>query len=120
MGGKSMAELHDSAGQYTDAEMISMRARMQGFILPSVVRTEQEAEAFETACLYQIEHERRLMALMGNQEIPKGVTGFEIGHFSMTFESGAFSGVLTRKTICDAAYGTLLYAGLLYRGVEGR
>lgn len=115
-----MAELHDSAGQYTDAEMISMRARMQGFILPSVVRTEQEAEAFETACLYQIEHERKLLELMGSQEIPKGVTGFEIGHFSMTFESGAFCGVLTRKTICDAAYGTLLYAGLLYRGVEGR
>ncbi len=115
-----MAKLHDSAGQYTDAEMISMRARMQGFILPSVVRTAQEAEAFETACLYQIEHERRLMKLLGNQEIPKGVTGLEIGHFSMTFESGAFCGVLTRKTICDAAYGTLLYAGLLYRGVEGR
>lgn len=115
-----MAQLYDRDIPCTESEMQSMRDRMRGFILPSVVRTDQEKEAFETACLYQIEHERKLLELMGGQEIPRGVTDFEIGHFSMAFESGTFSGVLTRKTICDAAYGTLLTAGLLYRGVEGR
>lgn len=115
-----MTELHEQGVACTWNEMEAMRARMRGFILPSVVKTPREEEAFDAACRYQIEHERQHAEAMGGKTLPEGATGFTIGHFSMTFESGAFSGALTRKTICDAAYGTLLHAGLLYRGVEGR
>lgn len=48
------------------------------------------------------------------------VTSVAIGHFSASFDDSAFTGKLTRKTICDAAYSELLLAGLLYRGLEGR
>lgn len=52
--------------------------------------------------------------------LPEGVTSVTIGHFSASFDDSAFTGKLTRKTICDAAYSELLLAGLLYRGLEGR
>ena len=56
----------------------------------------------------------------GAQALPDGTKSFSIGNFSMSFEDGSFSSKLTRKSICPTAYGVLLEAGLLYKGVEGR
>ena len=90
--------------------MINMRAKMSGFIFPNVPISDFERAAFERAVNYQIEHERQRRAAVG----------ITIGHFSASFDDSAFTGKLTRKTICDAAYSELLLAGLLYRGLEGR
>ena len=113
-----MPEFHSEAKKPTKDELISMRARMNAFIFPNVPVTEPEKRAFEHAVKLQIEHERRQLKALHGNEMPDGVTQFTIGHFTMAFEQGAISSKLTRKTICDAAYGELLTAGLLYRGVE--
>lgn len=115
-----MADLHAHTGQYSEDELANMRARMRGFILPNVVRTEEEKAAFESACMYQIEHEKRRQDVLKDKSIPDGVTSVQIGHFAMQFDVDAFKTTLNRRTICDAAYAELLYAGLLYRGLEGR
>ena len=94
--------------------MINMRAKMSGFIFPNIPISD-----FERAVNYQIEHERQRRAAVG-MSLPEGVTSVAIGHFSASFDDSAFTGKLTRKTICDAAYSELLLAGLLYRGLEGR
>lgn len=100
-------------------DMINMRAKMSGFIFPNVPISDFERAAFERAVNYQNEHERQRRAAVG-MSLPEGVTSVAIGHFSASFDDSAFTGKLTRKTICDAAYSELLLAGLLYRGLEGR
>ncbi len=112
-----MADLHSDLKDVTVAELNAMTARMLGFIFPNTPVTDEEKYAFDSAVLLQLQHEKALKAQMG--EIPDGVSSFTIGHFTMSFADGAScSSSLTRKTICDAAYGLLLRAGLLYRGVE--
>lgn len=115
-----MPDMHTQAVEPTEDELKFMQARMNGYIFPNSPVTDEEKEAYKDACLFQIEHERKIKEALSNQTLPDGVTAFQIGHFSMQFQAGSFSSKLTNKTICDAAYGTLLRAGLLYRGVEGR
>ena len=103
-----------------DREYQAMVPRMKAFIFPSIPRADFEVEAFNKAVLYQIEHEHKQAEIISGQVIPSGVRSFNIGEFSMSFDDGAFDQRLTRKTICPTAYGILLEAGLLYRGVEGR
>lgn len=114
----AMSENHGLPLELTPQERLTMRARMNGYIFPNVPVTQEEQEAFEAACALQIEHERHQREATAGMQLPDGTTGFVIGHFQMTFGDGAMSSRLSRKTICDAAYGILLRAGLLYRGVE--
>ena len=115
-----MADLHSNSYDISVGELNAMNARMLAFIFPNTPVTQDEVRAFENAVLLQVQHEKAIKA-SGMGEIPEGVTSFQIGHFTMSFADGysSSSGArLTRKTICDGAYGLLLRAGLLYKGVE--
>lgn len=96
-------------------EMDMMADRMRYFIFPNEAKTDEEIDAFNKACAYQIAHEKALSAAYG--DMPDGVTSFKIGDFSMNFDANANRSMLTRRTICEAAYSVLLRAGLLYRGL---
>lgn len=108
---------HTWAGRATEAETELMRERLRLFIFPNEARSESEQAAFEQAAAFQIAHEKSLQERRG--DIPEGASSFKIGDFSMSFEEGANSAGLNRKTICEAAYAVLLRAGLLYRGLPG-
>lgn len=112
-----MADVHIKM-PITDGEMEMMRDKMHAFIFPNNPTSESQIAAFEKACTYQIEHEKTIAAQCGDNAIPQGTESFQIGDFSMSFDTDAMGGVLTKKTICPAAYGVLLREGLLYRGVE--
>jgi len=115
-----MPDIHGNYGSPKLDEVMAMEPRMKAFIFPTIVHDGFEREAFDRAVYYQIQHEKTIAAAINNQQIPEGVTSFRIGDFSMTFGDGSFDTRLTRKTICPTAYGILLEAGLLYKGVEGR
>ena len=110
-----MPDLHTWTGTATAAETELMEEQMRLFIFPNEARTEEEIEAFNKAVAYQIAHEKSREAQFS--EIPDGVTGFRVGDFQMSFESGANRAGITRQTICPAAYSVLLQKGLLYRGL---
>ena len=113
-----MADVHTWTGTATEEETAMMVDQMKLFIFPNEARTDDEIEAFNKAVAYQIAHEKSREEQFG--PIPDGVNGFKIGDFSMDFEKGMTDALLTRKTICPAAYSVLLRAGLLYRDLEGR
>lgn len=114
-----MPDIHGTLEGPSEQEIAAMEPRIRAFIFPSIPRLDFEIEAFNRAVIFQINHEKTIAALTGDQ-LPDGTKSFDIGEFSMTFEDGAFSGRLNRRTICPTAYGILLEAGLLYKGVEGR
>ena len=114
-----MTELHPKANEPTAEEKEAMQARMSAYIFPNTPYTDEEKQAFDKAVLFQIQHERMQAEALGGQMLPDGLKEFNIGHFQGAFETSV-SSKLSRKTICDAAYGVLLRAGLLYRGVERR
>ncbi|MBQ8159758.1 MAG: hypothetical protein IJ083_03310, partial [Clostridia bacterium] len=93
--------------------MEKTRHRLLAFIFPNTPGSPMELEALEEAAFCQAEYELEKAEAMGG--IPEGVKGVKIGHFSVDVESG--SGTISRRTISPAAYGILLGAGLLYRGV---
>lgn len=103
-----------------DEAFAAMVPRIKAFIFPTIPRADFEIKAFNQAVLYQIEHERRMADILKGQQLPQGVNSFDIGEFSMSFDNGSFDTRLTKKTICPTAYGILLEAGLMYKGVEGR
>lgn len=116
-----MPDIHKTLEEPTPDEIEAMIPRIRAFIFPSIPRTDEERSAFDRAVYFQINHEKSQVALTNGQQLPEGVSSFSIGDFSMSFGSGASDyGVLTRRTICPTAYGLLLEAGLLYKGVEGR
>lgn len=115
-----MIENHGVYYTPTEEEIADMEPRIKAFIFPSIPVRDYEIEAFNKAVLYQINHEMAKAEAMKDQTLPDGVKSFTIGSFSMSFEDGSFDARLTKKTICPTAYGILLEAGLLYRGVEGR
>ena len=102
----------------SDREIELMRARILAFMFPNVPVTECEKEAVDKAVRLQIFHERQQTDLGGGANLPQGASGFTISDFSMSFEKGANSTMLTKSNICSEAYGILLREGLLYRGVE--
>lgn len=102
----------------SEKERVAMEMRVLAFIFPNKPRTPEECAAFAQAVEIQIIHEKSILAQIGGSDIPAGVKSFSIGDFSMTFEDGAFSSPLTRKSICPTAYGLLLKSGMLYKGVE--
>lgn len=104
----------------TDEAFQAMVPRMKAFIFPSIPVLDFEKTAFNQAVLYQIEHDNRQAEILNNQSMPQGVKSFDIGEFSMSFQDGSFDQRLTKRTICPSAYGILLEAGLMYKGVEGR
>ena len=102
--------------EITDDQREEMRARMLGAIFPNFPKTDAEHAAFERAVEYQIRHEA---GQAQQTEIPAGARSVRIGHFSVEMQQGWDGGDrLTSRSLCGAAYGTLLYAGLLYKGVE--
>ena len=115
-----MPDVHRQFTAPTLDEIEAMEPRIRAFIFPSIPRQDFEIEAFNKAVIYQIAHEKTQAELTANQALPAGTTSFKISEFSMTFGDGVFDSRLTRKTICATAYGILLEAGLLYKGVEGR
>lgn len=115
-----MPDVHGNFNYPSGEELAAMEPRIRAFIFPSVPRTCDEIRAFNDAVRYQIDHEKTLTELTANQALPNGTQSFRIGDFNMAFEDGAFASRLNRKTICGTAYGILLQAGLLYKGVEGR
>lgn len=115
-----MIDRHTVTQEPTEAERELMRPRIKAFIFPSIPRMSFEIEAFNTAVDLQINHEKSQAEKTGDVDLPDGVKSFDIGEFSMSFEDGAMSGRLTKRTICPSAYGILLEAGLMYKGVEGR
>lgn len=117
-----MADVHNVYDPPTEQEIEMMGHRISAYIFPNVPRTDEEHEAFDKAVLYQIEHEKTLADVLGQEmaHIPDGTNSFTIGTFSMSFDGGYKNGaVLDRSSICTYAYGVLLRAGLLYRGVTG-
>ena len=48
----------------------------------------------------------------------KGAKSVRIGHYSVEMADSGAGDLLTPRRLCGAAYGVLLYAGLLYKGVE--
>jgi hypothetical protein len=112
-----MIDIHGDFGPATVEEVADMKLKMQTFIFPNTVETDSQELAFNLAVELQIEHEKTIASKADITGIPEGTLGFQIGKFSMTFQKGAFSGMLTRSNICPSAYGLLLKEGLLYRGV---
>ena len=115
-----MPDVHGQFSTPTQAEIEAMEPRIRAFIFPSIPRQDFEIEAFNRAVIHQINHEKTIAELTANQAFPAGTTSFKISEFSMTFSAGAFDSRLTKKTVCPTAYGILLEAGLMYKGVEGR
>lgn len=115
-----MPDIHKDFGAPTEAEIAAMEPRIKAFIFPSIPRAQFEINAFNLAVQYQIAHEKTVAEALQGQALPNGVKSFSIGNFSMSFEDGSFDGKLTKRTICPTAYGILLEAGLMYKGVEGR
>lgn len=114
-----MPDIHTDCAEPTKCEMEQMIPRMQAFIFPNTPTTAEEKAAFDKAVRFQINHEKSMNEKLSAAEIPDGMKAFTIGNFRMEFGDGAFDSRLTRKTICPSAYGVLLTAGLLYRGIEG-
>lgn len=115
-----MPDIHGIFPDPFPEEIEDMEYRIKAFIFPSIPRMDFEVEAFDKAVRCQIIHEKTMMKKVQGQNLPDGVKSFSIGDFSMTFADGAFGNRLTKSTICPTAYGILLEAGLLYKGVEGR
>lgn len=115
-----MPDIHGTFEAPSEQEIAAMEPRIRAFIFPSIPRQAFEIEAFNRAVVYQIDHEKTIAAATGKKALPVGTKSFDIGEFSMSFEDGASSSRLTKKTICPTAYGILLEAGLMYKGVEGR
>lgn len=115
-----MPDIHGAFEAPTAEEVDLMEPRIKAFIFPSIPREPWEKKAFEKAVIHQIQHEKTIAAQLDGQTLPEGTTSFSIGNFSMSFDAGSGGGRLTKKTICPSAYGVLLEAGLLYKGVEGR
>lgn len=115
-----MPDLHTVTSDVSEDERELMEPRMMAFIFPNKPRSCEERKAFDQAVKFQIDHEKSLAERTSDAEIPEGTKAFTIGSFHMEFAEGVFDSRLTRKTICPSAYGVLLQAGLLYRGVEGR
>lgn len=115
-----MPDIHTISGEPTEEEREMMIPRMKAFIFPNKPRTLEEKAAFANAVRFQINHDKTVAEKTNGAELPDGAKSFTIGSFHMEFEDGTFDSRLTRKTICPSAYGILLLAGLLYRGVEGR
>lgn len=111
-----MLDRHDWNQEPTQDDLERMRPRMMAFICPNNPETDAEIAAFDQAMKWQIAHEYSLA--QRTSDLPEGVKSFRIGDFSATLEDAG--GELTRRTICPSAYGVLLQAGLLYRGVERR
>ena len=118
-----MADVHINVDEPTDDELDMMSDRMYAFIFPNEPRTDVEREAFDKAIKYQIAHEKTLASEFAElgvlQALPDGVSSFSIGTFSMGFSGDGLkkSVTLDKNTICPYAYGVLLRAGLLYKGV---
>ena len=120
-----MADLHEmyalDESQYdTDVYFQAVAMKLRAFIFPSVPRHAFEIEAFNKAVLYEIQHELNTQSAMGDKALPEGLQSFSIGDFSASFSGDGSSTRLTRRSICQMAYGLLLEAGLMYKGVEGR
>lgn len=116
-----MPDIHGEFSAPTAEEIAAMEPRIKAFIFPSIPRQGFEVDAFNLAVQYQIQHEKTISAMLQGQQLPAGTTSFNIGNFSMSFGDGsAFDSRLTKKSICPTAYGILLEAGLMYKGVEGR
>ena len=113
-----MADLHIDCPAPTMAELEMMQDKVHAFIFPNTPVQPSQIEAFEKACLYQIAHEKTIAAQFEGSNLPNGTQSFRIGEFEMSFDADSMGNVLTKKTICPAAYGVLLRAGLLYKGVE--
>ena len=114
-----MPDIHLVLQEPTTDERELMEPRIDTFIFPNHPTSEEEKAAYDKAVTFQINHEKTLAAMTGDVPLPQGVTAFDIGNFSMNFASGSFDNALTRQTICPSAYGVLLRAGLLYKGLEG-
>lgn len=115
-----MPDIHGTFDAPTEQEIAAMQPRIKAFIFPSIPRLDYEIEAFDRAVTYQINHEKTIASKLNDQAMLDGVRSFDIGDFSMSFDEGTFDQRLTKKTICPTAYGILLEAGLMYKGVEGR
>lgn len=115
-----MPDIHGVYDIPNSVELAAMKPRMRAFIFPNIPRLDYEIEAFNEAVKYQIDHEKTIADKLNGQAMLAGAKSFDIGDFSMSFEDGSFDQRLTKKTICPTAYGILLEAGLMYKGVEGR
>lgn len=113
-----MSDIHKVVAEPSEHDLELLRDKMNAFIFPNIPVTAEETEAYDKAVQYQYEHEMTILEQMNEVGIPEGAASFRIGDFSMNFEDGVNTGTLTMKTICPSAYGVLLRAGLLYRGVE--
>lgn len=101
--------------EITEAEREEMRARMLAAIFPNTPRTDAQQDAFDKAVDFQIRHEKGRTS----DELPAGARSVRIGHYSIEMQENWNGGdILCRQSLCGAAYGVLLYAGLLYKGVE--
>ena len=117
---EKMPDIHGVFAAPEQSEIDAMEPRIKAFIFPSIPHFDYEIEAFNKAVITQIDHEKTIAQKMNDQNLPAGVKSFTIGNFSMAFEDGSFDNRITKRTICPTAYGILLEAGLLYKGVEGR
>jgi len=111
-----MADIHADYSP-TAQEIEAMEPRILAFIMPNEPRSNREREAFDRAVVAQCVHEYTHGGEFG--AIPDGVQSYTVGNFSMEFGQGQ-SLQLSRHTLCPTAYGLLLTAGLLYRGLERR
>lgn len=111
-----MADIHLDYSP-TMQELEAMEPRILAFIFPNEPRSDSEKEAFDRAVIAQCAHEYTHAEEFGG--IPDGVQDYTVGNFSVTFGQ-VQSLQLSRRTICPTAYGILLTAGLLYRGIERR
>ena len=99
--------------EITEMQREEMRARMLGAIFPNTPLTPAEQAAFDKAVDFQILHEMDQAT-----DLPKGAKSVRIGHYSVEMADSGAGDLLTPRRRCGAAYGVLLYAGLLYKGVE--
>ena len=110
---------YQEAVNETDAKMLvdvqkGIRTDLFTFLAAFTGESGASGTAVTDAALYQIEHERRTLAK--GAVLPQGMSVVKVGVLNL--KSPERNGPLNRRTMCPAAYGLLLNAGLLYKGVE--
>lgn len=90
-------------------EMERARDKLYAKIFPNTPTTPDQRDAFERAVTYQAEADA--YANDAFEGLPRQVTSFHTGNFSATMEAR------TGLEMCPEAYGILLRAGLMYKGL---
>lgn len=101
----------------TKFALADCEARMLAYITPNTPRCDEQIEAFCQAVYAQYRHEHSAAASQIDG-VPEGLRSFTLNGFSATLDDTVNGSMLFRTGISRTSWAILLYAGLLYRGVQ--